>query len=389
MTAAFPEATLATERLVIRPFTETDAPDLAGGTADPQNLRWVYFGKRWTVEQARAWCTGRAREDFATGARAWFALAERASGAFAGLLVMKDADWHHGTVEVGYWLAARVRGRGYAAEAVREACRWVFALGFVRVELKAAAANRPSVAVAERAGFTFEGRLRAADAPLEPGGARLDLLTFALLAPGAGAGEAPPRFPDVRLATRRLRLRPFTPADQPALLAAMADAESARWLSVPQPYTPQMAGQWCGDLAHQLRISGEGIALAAVLAGDGSGDGAGDGAAAAGDGFVGSFTLQRTSWRNLVTEAGYVVAPAMRGRGYATEALAELARWALRDQGFARVELRAAAGNAASHRVAEKAGFVREGLLRGAGHTESGRVDLLLYGITAPAVEAP
>jgi len=47
-----------------------------------------------------------------------------------------------------------------------------------------------------------------------------------------------------------------------------------------------------------------------------------------------------------------------------------------------RVELTAATGNRASQRVAEKAGFEFEGVMRNAGYTHHGRVDLCLYAIT-------
>ena len=53
----------------------------------------------------------------------------------------------------------------------------------------------------------------------------------------------------------------------------------------------------------------------------------------------------------------------------------------LRDQGFERLELRAATGNLASQRVAEKAGFTREGVLRNAGYVHDGRVDMVVYAL--------
>jgi [ribosomal protein S5]-alanine N-acetyltransferase len=65
-----------------------------------------------------------------------------------------------------------------------------------------------------------------------------------------------------------------------------------------------------------------------------------------------------------VGEVGYWVKREARGRGLATRALRLLARWALEDQRLARVQLAAEPGNLASLRVAEKAGFTREGLLR-------------------------
>ncbi|WP_156760962.1 GNAT family N-acetyltransferase [Microbacterium karelineae] len=45
------------------------------------------------------------------------------------------------------------------------------------------------------------------------------------------------------------------------------------------------------------------------------------------------------------------------------------------------VELRIAPGNAGSLRVAERAGFTREGTARNAGFTDAGRVDLVVYSL--------
>jgi RimJ/RimL family protein N-acetyltransferase len=64
-----------------------------------------------------------------------------------------------------------------------------------------------------------------------------------------------------------------------------------------------------------------------------------------------------------VAETGYWLGPAARGRGYATEAVRAVARHAF-GLGLTRIELLAAVGNVASQRVAERAGFTREGVLR-------------------------
>ena len=63
-------------------------------------------------------------------------------------------------------------------------------------------------------------------------------------------------------------------------------------------------------------------------------------------------------------ELGYVVAPAARGRGVAVRALEFLTEWAFDELGALRVELRISVENEASSRVAERAGYVREGVLR-------------------------
>lgn len=60
---------------------------------------------------------------------------------------------------------------------------------------------------------------------------------------------------------------------------------------------------------------------------------------------------------NDAIEIGVGVAPPVRGRGIATRALCLITDWALAHGGFSRVELRMDENQAASRRVAEKAGF--------------------------------
>jgi [ribosomal protein S5]-alanine N-acetyltransferase len=56
-------------------------------------------------------------------------------------------------------------------------------------------------------------------------------------------------------------------------------------------------------------------------------------------------------------EPAYGVVPSARGRGIATRAMRLATDWALSAGRCRRIELRVAAGNTASHRVAQKAGF--------------------------------
>jgi len=63
-------------------------------------------------------------------------------------------------------------------------------------------------------------------------------------------------------------------------------------------------------------------------------------------------------------ELGYTLTPAARGRGAATWAVRELTAWAERELAPLRIQLQISADNAASKRVAERAGYVYEGTLR-------------------------
>jgi RimJ/RimL family protein N-acetyltransferase len=173
-------------------------------------------------------------------------------------------------------------------------------------------------------------------------------------------------FPELRARVGSVMLRPFDATDVPAVAVACNDALIQRWLPLPRPYTREHALNWCTRLSREQRERGDGLALAMTTE--------------AGE-LIGAIDLKKTDWRARVTEIGYWTAPRMRSAGHATAAAAYLARWAL-DAGMERVELTAATGNRASQRVAEKAGFGFEGIMRNAGFTHAGRVDLCLYALT-------
>jgi RimJ/RimL family protein N-acetyltransferase len=78
-------------------------------------------------------------------------------------------------------------------------------------------------------------------------------------------------------------------------------------------------------------------------------------------------------------ELGYSVAAHARGRGVASWVLQELTAWAL-GWGAQRIELHINAANAASRTVAERNGYVLEGVLRQSYLKPGQRVDTALYG---------
>lgn len=164
--------------------------------------------------------------------------------------------------------------------------------------------------------------------------------------------------------TGRLVLRPFHPddADQVKKIIKMGAHPTA--LPPGAPAHPAGVGAWLAHGVHELWRSGQGIHLA--MRADG--------------GIVGSISLFRADWDARTAEVGYGVHPAHRGRGYATEAVRALADRLLGEGVLRRMELRANSDNVASVRVAEKAGFVREGLLRGACYEQDGPYDLVVFG---------
>ena len=80
--------------------------------------------------------------------------------------------------------------------------------------------------------------------------------------------------------------------------------------------------------------------------------------------FLGIAVAPRIDREASTAELGYVVAPAARGRGVATDALGQLTAWSFSELGMQRLELLISVVNEQSKRVAERCGFVREGTLR-------------------------
>lgn len=63
-------------------------------------------------------------------------------------------------------------------------------------------------------------------------------------------------------------------------------------------------------------------------------------------------------------EVGFLFAPHAQGKGYGLESLQAVCRYAFSEGGIRRLTASVTAGNTASKRVLEKAGFVQEGELR-------------------------
>ena len=82
-------------------------------------------------------------------------------------------------------------------------------------------------------------------------------------------------------------------------------------------------------------------------------------------------------------EIGYAVLGAARGRGVAGRALRLVTDWAFEALGLERVELRIDVDNEPSIRVAERAGYCREGVFRSLHFKEDARADLAIYSLLA------
>lgn len=146
------------------------------------------------------------------------------------------------------------------------------------------------------------------------------------------------------IADGHVTLRPWRTSDAELLHQAMQDADTVRWMAIDLPYTLEDARGF---------IEGTGPAWEQRKAAHFAIAGADDGLI----GYLGALSVED---RMSVVELGYWVAPEARGRGVATRAVQLVVSWALDALRPRRIEIGMLAGNQASRRVAESAGFVLE-----------------------------
>ena len=154
------------------------------------------------------------------------------------------------------------------------------------------------------------------------------------------------RWPEVQpTLTNDVVLRPWTDADIDDVFRACQDRDIQRYTNVPVPYLLEHAEFFVGpfQLANWANRTGAGFAVTDER----------DGALLGACGLVGVDIDARRSG------VGYWIAPWARGRGAASGGLALLADWAIGDIGLGEIYAEVEEGNAASRRVAERAGFVR------------------------------
>jgi RimJ/RimL family protein N-acetyltransferase len=160
-----------------------------------------------------------------------------------------------------------------------------------------------------------------------------------------------------------MRLRPLSPADVGDVQELVRDPDTLRFTRIPEPPPDDFAQQWIARY-EQARESGTKEAFAIV------GD---DGA------FLGLALAPSIDAEAAEAELGYIVAAGARGRGVASEALELLTRWAFEERGVQRAYLIIDVGNPASGRVAARAGYTREGVMRSTYLKQGRRSDTELW----------
>lgn len=151
---------LRTERLVLRPFSEDDAPAILEIFSDARTMEY------WSAEPIKSLAEAEKllRADIEWAAlkttRAW-AIALPDSNRYAGKISLFQFDEQNRRAEIGYLLGRQYWGIGLMTEAMSAVLAYAFdEMCLHRIEVDTDPDNLPSLALLDRFGFTREGYFR-------------------------------------------------------------------------------------------------------------------------------------------------------------------------------------------------------------------------------------
>ena len=181
---------LDTARFIVRSPRRGDGPKLNEGVcASIEDLKpWMPWAQTAPSQADSEIVARRAQARFLLREDLTMFIFERtrdgSEGALVGGTGLHRMDWTVRRFEIGYWRRSGHEGRGIIGEVVKALTDMAFeALSARRVEIRMDDHNQRSRAVAERAGYRFEGLLR--DDALSPSGQVRSTRIYALCASDA------------------------------------------------------------------------------------------------------------------------------------------------------------------------------------------------------------
>ena len=165
-------ATLATDRLILRPPAPGDLEDIVALNADPDVMAFIGNGETQSRAQSAHWLEtlmataryGHPSPGAPEWIPGWFVTIEQESGAFAGLMALTMLPRLHieaigedlcpaPCVELGFRYAKPFWGRGYATEAGARLVRYAFDNGLNQLVAIADVRNHASNRALEKLGL--------------------------------------------------------------------------------------------------------------------------------------------------------------------------------------------------------------------------------------------
>lgn len=172
------------------------------------------------------------------------------------------------------------------------------------------------------------------------------------------------------LQTERLLLKQITPSDAPALFEMRSDKTVMQYIDRPLAQTVDDAQALINVITDMLQTN-EGITWGIFLK---------EGSPLRGT--IGFWKMQKENYR---AEIGYLLHPSLQGKGYMSEALKAVLHYGFAAMQLHSVEANVNPANAASGRLLERNGFVREAYFRENYFYNGKFMDSTVYSLLAPA----
>lgn len=176
------ELELVTERLRITPFRDSDTPHFHAYRNEPETARF----QSWSVPYSRKdaddfvlWAADTSLNDFEGSCQ--FAIRNRVTGELLGDIAILGDLTNGRQAMLGYTLAHRFQGHGFALEACTAMLDHVFGIWELhRIAADTDPRNTASIRLLERLGFRLEGKML--ECYPDPDGSWLDSNLYAMLA---------------------------------------------------------------------------------------------------------------------------------------------------------------------------------------------------------------
>ena len=336
-------------------MTESDAASYAEGANDPEVRRYAHLPEpHYTEDSVKEMIAGPVENGLNRGDLAILTLADEATGAFLGSVVLFDVT--DDSAELGFWIHPDHRGRGMAGVAAVLAGELASRSGLATLRARTVPDNVASRRVLGFAGFEAGQTARGT----APSGEAVDLVHFERrLSPPEGTVVLP-------LPTERLVLRPHRNGDEAWLQTLYAREDVTRHL-LDHPWTPEVARDKVEQRCAQTDLSGRPRTLALVIEHDGEA--------------IGDVLLWMDGEQDRSAEIGWVLHPDHGGQGFASEAVRAVLDLGFDHYRLHRIVARMDARNTASARLAERLGMRKEAHHRQDWWSKGEWTDTLIYAL--------
>lgn len=149
---------IVTERLILRPIMMEDAEDMFEYAIDEEVTKYITWDPHESLDVTRATIQDFFLSREEKGLLPSFAVVIKETNKMIGTCDTVGIINRFGSVEIGYTLNRNYWGKGYATEATRALCTYLFKeIGVRRIEIRHHPDNIGSRRVIEKCGFVKDG----------------------------------------------------------------------------------------------------------------------------------------------------------------------------------------------------------------------------------------